>query len=67
MGLTIAPTVPIPQWRDGYRDGRDGHPQVRQYGSAKYVYPRETMTELRLWFESELATTLPEARTLYRT
>jgi spore photoproduct lyase len=38
-----------------------------KYGSAKYVYPREIMAELRSWFESELATTLPAARTLYWT
>ncbi len=35
-----------------------------KYGSAKYVYPREIMAELRSWFENELATTLPAARTL---
>lgn len=38
-----------------------------KYGSAKYVYPKETMAELRCWFENELATTLPDARTLYWT
>jgi spore photoproduct lyase len=38
-----------------------------KYGSAKYVYPKETMGELRTWFEKELAATLPEARTLYWT
>ena len=38
-----------------------------KYGSAKYVYPREIMAELRPWFESELATTLPAARPLYWT
>jgi spore photoproduct lyase len=38
-----------------------------KYGSAKYVYPREIMAELRSWFESDLATTLPAARTLYWT
>lgn len=30
-----------------------------KYPSAKYVYPKETMAELRTWFENELATTLP--------
>ena len=35
-----------------------------KYGSAKYVYPKETMAELRTWFENELAATLPAARTL---
>ncbi len=38
-----------------------------KYGPTKYVYPKDTMTELRSWFEKELATTLPPARTLYWT
>lgn len=113
IGLTIAPIMPTPQWRDGYgqllRDvasalsdvddvdltvecithrftagSRDvllgWYPRTKlemdettrtrkfgKYGSAKYVYSKDTMAELRSWFESELATTLPEARTLYWT
>ncbi|HEV7838692.1 MAG TPA: hypothetical protein VGO75_11550 [Gemmatimonadaceae bacterium] len=109
-GLTIAPIMPIPQWRDGYRNlpqdvaaalsdvpdvdltvecithrftagSKDVllgcYPRTKlemdksartrkfgKYGSAKYVYPKETMAELRTWFENELATTLPAARTL---
>lgn len=38
-----------------------------KFGSAKYVYPKDTMTEMRNWFYAELATTLPEARALYWT
>jgi spore photoproduct lyase len=38
-----------------------------KYGAAKYVYPKDTMAELRAWFETELAATLPAARTLYWT
>jgi hypothetical protein len=30
-----------------------------KYGSAKYVYPKDTMTELRTWFESELRQRFP--------
>jgi spore photoproduct lyase len=113
IGLTIAPIMPIPQWRDGYsallhdvaaalagvagvdltvecithrftsaskdvllgwypRTKLDMDESARtrkfgKYGSAKYVYPKDTMAEMRSWFESELAATLPEARTLYWT
>ena len=38
-----------------------------KYGAAKYVYPKDTMAELRSWFENEVATTLPGARMLYWT
>ncbi|MCV7414903.1 spore photoproduct lyase family protein [Mycolicibacterium litorale] len=38
-----------------------------KYGAAKYVYPKDTMADLRSWFESELAETLPAARVLYWT
>ena len=34
---------------------------------VKYVYPRETMTEMRSWFTDALETRLPEARLLYWT
>ena len=113
IGLTIAPIMPIPQWRDGYRkllqdvsvavsdvadvdltvecithrftagskdvllgwyprtklemDESERTRKFGKYGSAKYVYPRDTMAELRTWFEIELATTLPAARMLYWT
>jgi spore photoproduct lyase len=38
-----------------------------KYGSVKHVYPRETMTELRGWFEAALAERLPQAQLLYWT
>jgi spore photoproduct lyase len=38
-----------------------------KFGSVKHVYPRETMTELRNWFETALAERLPDARFLYWT
>jgi spore photoproduct lyase len=34
---------------------------------VKHVYPRETMAELRGWFEDALAERLPQARLLYWT
>ncbi|OBK98297.1 radical SAM protein [Mycobacterium asiaticum] len=113
VGLTIAPIMPIPHWREGYsallhqvadavvdipnvdltvecithrftegsRETLLGwYPRTKldmdeasrtrkfgKYGSAKYVYPKDTMGELRSWFETELAATLPAARTLYWT
>lgn len=113
VGLTIAPIMPIPTWREAY--GRllqdvqtalsdvptvdltvecithrftavskdvllDWYPRTKlemdeaartrkmnKFGSAKFVYPKETMAELRSWFEAEIADTLPAARTLYWT
>ena len=38
-----------------------------KFGSVKHVYPRETMAELRGWFEREVAERLPQARLLYWT
>ncbi|WP_245794885.1 SPL family radical SAM protein [Geodermatophilus nigrescens] len=38
-----------------------------RFGSVKHVYPRETMAELRGWFEREVAERLPGARLLYWT
>ena len=113
LGLTIAPIMPIPDWRDGYGDllravadavadvpapdltvecithrftagSKDvltqWYPRTKlemdeasrtrkfgKFGSAKFVYPKDTMAELRTWFEAELADTLPFARTLYWT
>jgi spore photoproduct lyase len=113
VGLTIAPIMPIPQWRNGY--GRlladvaealadvpdvdltvecithrftpsskdvllDWYPRTKlemdetlrtrkrtKFGSTKYVYPKDTMAEMRSWFDGELATRLPAARLLYWT
>ncbi len=38
-----------------------------KFGGVKYVYPRETMKELRAWFESEIARRMPNGRVLYWT
>jgi spore photoproduct lyase len=113
IGLAIAPIMPVPNWRDGYRRllhdvavalsdvenvdltaecithrftaaSKDvllgWYPRTQldmdesmrtrkfgKYGSAKFVYPKDTMVEMRSWFETELAATLPAARTLYWT
>lgn len=38
-----------------------------KFGGVKFVYPRETMAELRSWFTGELARRVPSARLLYWT
>ena len=38
-----------------------------KFGGVKYVYPAETMRELRGWFTDELDARLPQARLLYWT
>ena len=38
-----------------------------KFGGVKYVYPRQTMAELRSWFTGELAARLPAAPLLYWT
>ena len=38
-----------------------------KFGAAKYVYPKETMAQLRSWFTDEVARTLPGAPLLYWT
>ncbi|MGY1615980.1 SPL family radical SAM protein [Geodermatophilus sp. SYSU D00691] len=38
-----------------------------KFGSVKHVYPKETMAELRSWFEAAVADRLPQARFLYWT
>ncbi|TRW13999.1 SPL family radical SAM protein [Glacieibacterium frigidum] len=38
-----------------------------KFGSVKHVYDKPTMTELRGWFEAEIARALPAARVLYWT
>jgi len=38
-----------------------------KFGAVKHVYPRETMTELRSWFQGAIADRLPAARLLYWT
>lgn len=41
--------------------------KLTKFGSVKYVYPKETMREMRGWFEREVADRLPAARVLYWT
>lgn len=41
--------------------------KLTKFGSIKYVYPKETMKELRHWFEAAIADRLPAARVLYWT
>ncbi|MCV7010840.1 radical SAM protein [Mycolicibacterium madagascariense] len=113
IGLTIAPIMPVPDWREGYgalladvaeavadvpdldltvecithrftaisKDVLTGwYPRTKlemdepsrtrkfgKFGAAKYVYPKDTMSELRSWFTAELEQTLPQARLLYWT
>ncbi|OBG74790.1 MULTISPECIES: radical SAM protein [unclassified Mycobacterium] len=113
VGLTIAPIMPVPGWREGYgtllRDVAaalddvpgvdltvecithrfsaaskkvllDWYPRTKlemdeaertrkigKFGAAKFVYPKDTMTEMRSWFDAELAGVLPAARALYWT
>ncbi|MGY1736883.1 spore photoproduct lyase family protein [Geodermatophilus sp. SYSU D00684] len=38
-----------------------------RFGSVKHVYPKETMAQLRPWFEAAVADRLPRARFLYWT
>lgn len=113
VGLTIAPIMPIPGWREQYRQlladvaealadvpdadltaeiithrftpsskdvllgwypgtklemDEDARSAKRsKFGGVKYVYPRETMTEMRSWFVTEMERTLPGAQLLYWT
>lgn len=38
-----------------------------KFGGTKFVYPREVMSEMRAWFESEIGRRFPHARILYWT
>ncbi|MEO6503016.1 MAG: spore photoproduct lyase family protein [Jatrophihabitantaceae bacterium] len=38
-----------------------------KFGGVKYVYPREVMTEMRRWFDTEVTRRLPQGRILYWT
>jgi len=113
VGLTIAPIMPVEDWRAGYgallddvRAALDGvpgldltvemithrftakskdvllgwYPRTRvemdedlrrakrgRFATVKYVYPAPVMSELRSWFEEEVARRLPLARVLYWT
>jgi spore photoproduct lyase len=113
VGLTVAPIMPIEDWRSEYASLLDhtaaalegvhdldltvelithrftpGSKEVltdwypgsalemdesvrakktTKFGSLKYVYPAETMRELRAWFEREIPDRMPAARVLYWT
>ena len=113
VGLTIAPIMPVDDWRAQYGEllaqvgqelsGIDGldltvecithrftpkskdvqldwYPRTKldlveedrtrkhgKFGAVKYVYPRETMAELRGWFTDAVSVDLPAARFLYWT
>ncbi|MDV8024946.1 hypothetical protein R4P57_24720 [Rhodococcus sp. IEGM 1330] len=113
VGLTIAPIMPIPEWREQYgrllstvADALRGVPDLdltaeiithrftpsskdvllswypgtklemdesartakrNKFGGVKYVYPKDTMSEMRTWFVEELESVLPEAQLLYWT
>ncbi len=43
----------------------DERARTRKFRFTKFVYPKETMGEMRNWFEAELANSLPAAQTLY--
>jgi spore photoproduct lyase len=113
VGVTIAPVMPVPDWRDTY--GRlldevvaattgvpdldltveiithrftpgsrdvllDWYPRTKlemdegrrtqkrnRFGGVKYVYPRDTMADMRGWFTDALRERLPRAQLLYWT
>jgi spore photoproduct lyase len=113
VGLTVAPVMPVPDWRATYArllddvaeatadvpdldltveiithrftPGSKGvllewYPRTKlemdeeqrsakrsKFGGVKYVYPRETMTEMRGWFTGAVAERLPAAQLLYWT
>ena len=113
VGLTIAPIMPVPGWREQYGQLLDDvvaavadvadldltaeiithrftpaskdvllgwYPNTKlemdesqrsqkrsKFGGIKYVYPRETMREMREWFTEELERRLPMAQLLYWT
>jgi spore photoproduct lyase len=113
VGLTIAPIMPVPDWRQHYGQLLDDvaaavsgvpdldltaeiithrftpaskevllgwYPNTKlemdeaarsqkrsKFGGVKYVYPKQTMSEMRSWFSAELARRLPESQLLYWT
>nr|WP_212556168.1 hypothetical protein [Rhodococcus sp. 14-2483-1-2] len=113
VGLTIAPIMPIPGWREQYgrllstvADALRGVPDLdltteiithrftpsskdvllswypgtklemdesartakrNKFGGVKYVYPKDTMSDMRTWFVDELESVLPDAQLLYWT
>lgn len=113
VGLTIAPIMPIPGWREQYGALLDDvaaaiegipdldltaeiithrftpaskevllgwYPRTKlemdeglrsqkrsKFGGVKYVYPKQTMVEMRAWFVEELEARVPSAKLLYWT
>ncbi len=113
VGLTIAPVMPVPEWRPAYRtlledvtaalagvpdldltaevithrftpkskdvllgwyprtklemDEEQRTQKRSKFGGVKYVFPKETMAEMRGWFTDTLDELLPEAQLLYWT
>jgi spore photoproduct lyase len=113
VGLTLAPIMPLPDWRLNYGELLDEiaaavegvpgldltaelithrftpgskevlldwYPRTKlemdeqtragkrgKFGAIKYVYPTETMADLRSWFEVHIAERLPSCRILYWT
>jgi len=113
VGLTMAPLMPLPDWREHYghlldlvEQAVDGVPDLDltaelithrftpgskevlmgwyprtklemdetqrtqkrgKFGGVKYVYPKDVMSQMRGWFEGELARRLPACRVLYWT
>ncbi len=113
VGLTVAPIMPIEQWREEYRalfesvaQALSGisdvdlsaefithrftpgskevllgwYPKTKldlreearsekrnKFGGFKYVYPKDSMGEMKAWFNQTLAEALPTARILYWT
>jgi len=113
VGLTLAPIMPVADWRAHYGHLLNGiacavdgvpaldltaelithrftpgskevlqgwYPRTKlemdeearaakrgKFGAIKYVYPAETMADLRSWFETQIAERLPSCRILYWT
>jgi spore photoproduct lyase len=113
VGLTIAPVMPVPEWRAAYQtlledvraalagvpgldltaevithrftpkskdvllgwyprtklemDEQQRSQKRSKFGGVKYVFPKESMSEMRTWFTATLDDLLPEARLLYWT
>lgn len=113
IGLTIAPIMPIPGWREQYgrllsnvAQALHGIPDLdltaeiithrftpsskdvllswypgtrlemdesartakrNKFGGVKFVYPKDTMAQMRAWFTEELDAVLPGAQLLYWT
>lgn len=113
VGLTIAPIMPVEQWREEYRALFEAvaqalagianvdlsaelithrftpgskevllgwYPKTKldlreearsekrtKFGGFKYVYPKDSMSEMRAWFQETLNEVLPTARILYWT